>query len=91
MSRKTKPPRPSFKDRPDRTETRPYAIHRPNPDGFKHGVPKWARRYANRYGQGVDALVAMHLKFPAEKLDHWADAKRAAAKLVDALRAADGL
>lgn len=82
MKRNTQPQMPSFKDRPLRGRTRPYAVHRPNPDGLKYGIPKFMRRYAKRYGDGVDALASMHLKFPTEKLDHWADRKCAAAKLV---------
>ena len=68
MSRNTHPPIPKEIDRLARPATRPYAVHRPNKDWTKHGVPRWLRRYANRYGQGVRALAAMHKKFPVECL-----------------------
>ena len=73
MTRNTYPPRPKYLDRRNRPGTRPHAIHRPNKDGTKHGVPRWLRRYAERYGRGVDALVAMHKKFPVPMLNHWRD------------------
>ena len=68
MSRNTHPPIPKEIDRIQRPATRPHAVHRQNKEGTERGVPRWLRRYANRYGQGVGALVAMHKKFPVECL-----------------------
>ena len=68
MKRNMKPPVPAFIDRLARAGTRPHAVHRPNPDGIRYGIPKAFRRHAKRYGQGVAAMASMHKKFPVEKL-----------------------
>jgi hypothetical protein len=68
VSRNTRPAVPTMVDRLTRAGTRPLAIHKPNADGAKYGIPKAFRRYSKRYGKGVLEMVKTHLKCPAEKL-----------------------
>lgn len=37
----------------------------------KHGISSAERRYAARYGDGVEALLQTHKKNPVGMLDHW--------------------
>ena len=40
-----------------------------------HGIPKWLRQYAKRYGQDVDGIIQMHRQNPVPTLNEAAAAK----------------
>ena len=62
----------------------------PNEDAREVGVPKWLRQHNRRYGRigkfkrggSVMGIVKTHAQNPGPALDHWADKKRAAQKLI---------
>ena len=56
-----------------------------------NNVPKAFRRYAKRYGNGVEMLVAMHKKTKdIGMLNHWQDKKDAAQKLLALMQQSRG-
>jgi len=44
-----------------------------NDQARDHGIPKWLRQHAARYGVGVDQIVQTHQQFRVPTLDHWRD------------------
>ena len=65
MSRNTRPPYPNAIDQEERGGTRPYALHAPNADRVKYGIPRWLRRYNKRYGSSIESMLAQFKKNPA--------------------------
>lgn len=51
-----------------------------NDEAREHGIPKWLRQYAKRYGVSVGQIEQTHRQFDVPKLDHWRDRGNATRK-----------